>query len=427
MRKPRSTRVSLIRLCIARPPPASSDNASANSTARRAHGAPVPPAADRGTPAVLQHIARRSRALPATPARSQTERPRARDEDREQQHRNVQRHVGLGRQGVSAACIAMIQRTSKQRQANAEHAPEHRQDDALRRATARTDGRGSRRIERAHRDLTLTRRAARQHQIGDVDARDQQHETDRAEEQPQRRPRLPRQEIVLQRLDAPPQPVFELRIRRSQLTRHRLHVRVRLRQRHVVFHAPHDQQPVEIVVDLIRRERERDDERRRLAIFRRQRADDADDSARRAVDSNLLADDVRILAETLVPQPVPQHDHRVLPGAPFLFPEIAPEDERHAKHVVEPRRRPHRVHLFGTIGGSDVHRAACPRSHPRKDSRLSLPLEEIAGGRDVAAVLHARPHHDQLIGFRIRQRREQRAVDDAEDGSVGTNAQRQCQ
>ncbi len=120
------------------------------------------------------------------------------------------------------------------------------------------------------------------------------------------------------------------------------------------------------MVDLIGRECERENERRRLAILRRQRADDADDGARRAVDSNLLADDVRILAEALVPQPVPKHDHRVLPGAPFFFSEIAPEDERHAEHVVEPRRRPHRVHLLGTIGRSNVHRAACPRSHPRK-------------------------------------------------------------
>ena len=50
----------------------------------------------------------------------------------------------------------------------------------------------------AHADLALARGASRQQQVGDVDARDEQHERDRADQREQRRPQLA-DHLLLQR------------------------------------------------------------------------------------------------------------------------------------------------------------------------------------------------------------------------------------
>src|SRR5262245_13947945 len=56
-----------------------------------------------------------------------------------------------------------------------------------------------------------------------------------------------------------------------------------------------------------------------------------------------------------------------------------------------------------------------------------LPLQVVSGRRAVPASARLRPYKHELVGVRIRRRREQRGVDDAEDGRVRPNAERQRQ
>ena len=60
----------------------------------------------------------------------------------------------------------------------------------------------------AHRDLTLLRDGAREHQAPDVRTRDEQHEADRAEQQPQRR--LHAADVRPQRLGDEPRPAIRI-------------------------------------------------------------------------------------------------------------------------------------------------------------------------------------------------------------------------
>ena len=218
-----------------------------------------------------------------------------------------------------------------------------------------------------------------------------------------------------------------LRVRRGDLLRHHVHVGVRLRQRDVGLQPPHDEQPVEVVVELFRRERERNRQRGRFAILGRHRRQDADHRAGLAIDANLGPDNVAVAVEPLLPQPVPEDDHLIVAGTPLVGGEVPAEKERQADHRVEARRHADGIDLFGALGGGDVDGAPGPGDEILERRRLLLPVDIVAGRRDVAEALHPRPDHDELVRIGIGHRREQRAVDDAEDGRIGADSEREGQ
>ena len=142
----------------------------------------------------------------------------------------------------------------------------------------------------------MARHAARQQQIGDVDAGNQQHESNRTQEQPEHLDALFGQKIVLKSLDIRAPALVALGIHLGDVGGDGVHVLLRLLEGDARLKAAHDEEPMEVVVDLFRLEDQGDRELRFLAI------EDAgtlhaDDGVGGAVHAQSGADDVGIGAQ----------------------------------------------------------------------------------------------------------------------------------
>ena len=158
-------------------------------------------------------------------------------------------------------------------------------------------------------------------------------------------------------------------------------------------------------------------------------AEDADDRVGLSVDAHCPPDNRAVAAEAVLPEPIRQDDDFVSAGRAFVLDEGAAERERMpvAQHAQEPGGGPAGDHALGPFNGGDVHGASAPGIDVAEGRGSPLPLDIVAG-RDrppLAALLL--PHHHQPIGLSIWQRREERAVDDAEDGGRGGDAERECE
>ena len=125
---------------------------------------------------------------------------------------------------------------------------EQRQEHSLRRERAR-EARQIRAERAADSDLALPRFGAREQQVGDVHARDQQQEGDRAEQHPERGPHLAH-DFVTQPVRTRPVPVRIEMMRRARFRRardERVELRLRLRQRHARLQPT--QHPDAVIVD----------------------------------------------------------------------------------------------------------------------------------------------------------------------------------
>ncbi len=380
--------------------------------------------AGEGAAALLQRVVGlRASRLPGGRASEEDARERA-GREREREHRQVEPHVGLGRQRA----VRHQEQDAFQdgrRERDAERPSDRRQHEALDEQLPH-DLPARRAERRAQRELALTGGAARQQQVRDVGAGDEQHESDGAEQQPQRRLRRVAEEVVLERLDAGAPARVGFRKRLREVGRDGQHVRVGLLKSDAGLQPAHDEQPVKVVVHLLGLERQRQIQLA-LVLVGRPGRQDADDRVRLAVDANLAPDHVGIAAEALVPEAVGQHRHVVATDDAFFGPEVTTGGQPVADHREEPRGHGARLHLLRMIRGREVRGPAAERVQVLKYGRLPLPLEERARGADVPVVLDARPDHDELIRLGIRQRREQRRVDHAEDGGVGGDAQREGQ
>ena len=377
----------------------------------------VTTAAD-GSPALLQgFIGVRSDRLPR---RSAAEEHAAHhgDPEGEQHDRHVQADIRFRRQGKRRH-HRHDDLEEHPREPDAQRSANTGQHEALRQQLAEDLGR--RRAERRpHRDLALTRGSARQEQVGDVGARDQENERDGAEQQPQATNRLLAEKVVLERLDARAPAFVRRRIRRRDVARDHVHVGVCLGQRHPVLEPAEHQQKVKVVVDLFGRERQRHVESVLHAIARAWR-DDPDNDIGLAVQPDRPSDNLAIGAEPFLPQLVAQNDDLVFPGRPFFRTEVAAK-----KHGVSDRRRPpgsdrRSLDLLGTIARRQVHTTAGPRVQALKSGTLRLPVEIVGRRAGIAEALDLRPDHDDPIGLRVRQRGEQCGIHDAEDRRVGGN------
>jgi hypothetical protein len=110
--------------------------------------------------------------------------------------------------------------------------------------------------------------------------------------------------------------------------------------------------------------------------------------------------------------------------------EPAAEDRRAAEHANHARRHQHTLRRYPLTaddegGGDDVGLEGLDVH------RLQHPPQRVHVGRRhrTGVTLHnriANPNRNELIGFVVRQRREQHAVNDAEDGAVGADAEGEC-
>ena len=158
-------------------------------------------------------------------------------------------------------------------------------------------------------------------------------------------------------------------------------------------------------------------------------AEDADDRVGLSVDTHCPPDNRTVAAEAVLPEPIRQDDDFVAAGRAFVLDEGAAERERMAvaEHAQEPGCGPAGDHPLGPFSSGDVHGASTPGIDVAEGRGSPLPLDIVARRDRPPLATLLLPHHHQPIGLSIWQRREERAVDDAEDGGRGRDAERECE
>ena len=200
--KPGSTFISRRNLRASSPPPVATIMASANSatTSTSRTRADPPPASDPALNGDVFKSARNACAAGAIPAITPGSR----------RDRRRNRSTGQSGRGASKpAAPARPPTAPPPASGTAQRAARGGQQQALgHQLAAQAPGACAQR--RAHRHLLAARAAARQQQVGQIDAGDQQHQADRAPQQPQRRPQPAGQIRPAGRATRMPQPVLVL-------------------------------------------------------------------------------------------------------------------------------------------------------------------------------------------------------------------------
>ena len=342
----------------------------------------------------------------------------------EEQDGDAQAHVHLGGQGVGGH-HRQDRAHDGDGQAEPEEAAQERQHHALREELGRDlTRRGAQ--GRPERHLALPCRAPGQEQVRHVGAGDQEHQADPGEQEPEGVDRVPGEEVVLQRLDADLPALLLVGEGVGDAFGNALHLRVRLCHRDAGFEPAHDQQPVEVVVDLVRSEGERQ-VHLLLDAVARPRPQHADHGVRLAVEPDRLAHDRGIGAPALLPEAVRQDDALVVADDAFLRDEIAPELELVAEVGDPTRSGGRREDLLGPlVADGEAHGATRPGVQALERRALRAPVDEVPGGDGVPAVRpRLRPDHDQLVGVVIRHGLEEGAVHHAEYRGVGSDPEPQ--
>src|SRR5262249_26179548 len=146
--------------------------------------------------------------------------------------------------------------------------------------------------------------------------------------------------------------------------------------------------------------------------------EDSDNRHRHVLDTDRPADSVRRAAEPALPVAVAEERDALAPLVHVVEPDGATDNWLDAVDVEEVLRRladadPFRPYSIDDEWAEPTDAAcACVREYPAG----CAPLAEVGDRRRVlAAAGDYHRHLDQLFGVRIRQRAQQRRVDDAEE------------
>jgi hypothetical protein len=139
------------------------------------------------------------------------------------------------------------------------------------------------------------------------------------------------------------------------------------------FRRPHHEQPVEVVVHLLGRERERQVQLVLQAVGRT-RCQDADHRVRAAVDPDRTPYDPAVAGKSIHPELVSEDDDLVPAGRSLLAREVPAKLEAVSHHGQESRRGQGRRHLLRALVAREVHAPARERIETLERGRLLLPL-----------------------------------------------------
>ena len=216
--------------------PAPKSRSTAVATSPTTSRASDSPAAPRRRPAVGgDHLRRRE--LGRLPRRSEAEQQpdekRGRGTERDHAHVEGERHR-RGQQPLRNHRGRDAQ--NRRADAHSQDAPDRREHQAFGQELA-DDARPAGAQRRPDRQLTRAHRGARQQQVGDVGAADEQHEADDAEEQHRRQAELAADQGVVQRLERDAAPLVRLRELSRQPFGDGRHVGIRGLERHAGLQA----------------------------------------------------------------------------------------------------------------------------------------------------------------------------------------------
>ena len=293
------------------------------------------------------------------------------------------------------------------------------------------DARARRTQRRAHRDLAAARGCASQQQVRDVGARDEQNETDGAEQHPQDKPHVP-DHLFVQRHERDAPAAIELRMVGRELGGDAVELRLCAARRHArLQQAGHLQEP-RIARHTCRARCVSDIEVPRLPdadVFVRDgelAGHHAEQRARDAVQNDPAPDHAAVGAETARPESVADHDDRQLLRG-FLRVEGPPEQRSDAEHSEEVFGDRSRDDLLGLAALLQSSRLRCvPAGHRLERRARRAPVRHVRGCRAfaIARLLEIGfEDRDDPVGRRVRQRAKQHGIDDAERGGISPYTQ----
>ncbi len=375
-------------------------------------------------------------------------------QDRRKAEQDARRHRRREREeedvGIEADLLRARDRTGVRHldqlhAAEREQEPEHRADTRKQNAfsgelTGQPHGAGAERAPNG--DLAAPRFRARQQEIRDVHARDQQDERDRAEQHEQRRTNVG-DDLGLQRET---HNVVKLGMKAVRTALHRvfpcgihqaLQLRLRLLGAHAWLEAADDGKKMSAAVSrLCRVDLQRRPDLRRIDFARRKRkilGHDADDVGLAAAEQRLFADDVRIAAVDRLPRPIRDHADVVRSRLVVIRRDHAAKLRRDAERAEQRAgdagaRHPHRLRLTREVGathGPAVERlpgfgvAAQVEEFRRRDPET---MQAAIGERGEFRI-----DANESPRLLIRQRTQQHGIHHAEDRAGGANAERKAQ
>jgi hypothetical protein len=148
-----------------------------------------------------------------------------------------------------------------------------------------------------------------------------------------------------------------------------------------------------------------------------------DHEPRTAVQRDRPADDRRIAAEPARPQPVAEHDGGRIRAAAV---KRVAEERTRAEHVEERGRHAGSLDRLGLAGAGERVADVRQRGGALEARRLAAEVEHPARPHRVGRTLgRPVPQEHEPAGVGERQRPQERRIDDAEDGRVGADAQRE--
>src|SRR6202012_5519271 len=120
--------------------------------------------------------------------------------------------------------------------------------------------------------------------------------------------------------------------------------------------------------------------------------------------------------------------HLIFAELAFLFAKVAAEGRMHALYVEIVRRNAAAAQQRRLIGSAERRRPSLASGEVLEDGVLLFPIQVIERGDSIGSPVRTLLHdaHD-AIRVGVGQRVQQDSVDEAEDGGVGADAQRQGQ
>src|SRR6185295_6886377 len=152
---------------------------------------------------------------------------------------------------------------------------------------------------------------------------------------------------------------------------------------------------------------------------------DAEHGVRIAVHRDLLPDQTRIAAESALPQSKGDDRYTIASGLILGLSKEAPACRRNIEERKEVSGYPCTDEPFRLVFAGEVQDLKMVRAYITKDFLFVLPLEKVGAG-DGASLdgrLHS-VHVNKPVRVSVGKRAKQHAVDDTEDGGVGSDAKR---
>jgi hypothetical protein len=270
---------------------------------------------------------------------------------------------------------------------------------------------------------TLSVSSWRKKQVGDVGARNEQHERDRRHHEKHHRAEIPRR-ILANRLHFRAPAGVRVRILCGQPRGDSLQIASALLYRRPRVEPAHDTpRVIPAVLERIHTHR-----RPRAGCVGKleARRHDADHGMRNTVDHQLLAEHVGAAAEALAPEAIAEDDHPRCADAVFVLVKVAADRRRNAERVEHRPRDVRALDVVRAVVLCEVERRPVVDADALECAVVGLPAPEVRVGHRVhvpsaSRVRLAEGH--ELVGVLIWKGPEKRRADAAEDRGVYADAE----